>query len=158
MLGNVTVAGTSECWFLYNYEDCLAKMKTMKIRYLILSVIVLTCSVLAQKGEVEARKTLNDAGSESPVILTQCRADLASWLNQDKQSTKVSKGPFWFDRLSTEELKRRSTEAEQCGLNTKDPELAHQLLLFCSAFKHALLERAEYVIKEHALTEEYLLE
>ncbi len=133
-------------------------MKTMKIRYLILSVIVLTCSVSAQKGEVEARKTLNDAGSESPVILTQCRADLASWLNQDKQSTKVSKGPFWFDRLSTEELKRRSTEAEQCGLNTKDPELAHQFLLFCSAFKHALLERAEYVIKAHGLTEEYLLE
>jgi hypothetical protein len=92
----------------------------------------------------------------------QCLADLASWdANDDANSKAKDKMEnWWYQKLSTEELARLDREAGYCvGVLrvTHRREDALQMTLFDSSFLLELGGRAEAILADHHLMQEYLL-
>lgn len=90
----------------------------------------------------------------------QCFSAQGDWLERDK--TDKQNGPYWFQQVSTEELIRMASLSTACateGGQGENPN-ATSIAAFVARsrqFDYVLLTRAEAVLHNHALIEEYLL-
>jgi len=93
----------------------------------------------------------------------QCYGAQGDWLERDTAKDGYKKdGPYWYQRLSTEELVRMASLSTACATeeiqNQSNPN-ATSVAAFVARtrqFEYVLLNRAETVLHNHALTEEYL--
>jgi hypothetical protein len=102
------------------------------------------------------------ARKAASITAQQCLADLSSWRAKDTSDDKAKvKAPgFWYEKLSTEELVRRSRESISCGSilrHTQHREDSPMMTSYGLAFEDELVGRAEAVLVEHHLMHEYLL-
>jgi hypothetical protein len=110
----------------------------------------------ASERIVAARK------AASVVTAQQCQADLSSWEAKDDADdrAKVESPNFWYEILSTEELVRLYAESASCGSALRHAhrrEDASMMPYYGRMFNSELLFRAENVLTEHYLMQEYLL-
>lgn len=85
----------------------------------------------------------------------QCSSAAADWLERDKADKDG--GPYWFQRLSTEELYRMVSLSAACGTHEGAASIG-MFSLRNAQFQNILLNRAETVLHNHGLVEEYLLQ
>jgi hypothetical protein len=91
----------------------------------------------------------------------QCYSAQRDWMERDKADKKE---PWWYQRLSTEELIRMSNLSTACATEaTKSQENSNAMSVGAfvgsgRAFDNVLLNRAEAVLHNHGLVEEYLLQ
>jgi hypothetical protein len=90
----------------------------------------------------------HSAEAESPSI---CLADISTWEKRDAADQKAKKHLWWYQLLSTEELIRLDNEAARC-IGRPDIEA-----LYSSLFQRELLSRAEAVLRDNQLLNEYLM-
>jgi hypothetical protein len=130
------------------------------IKHLVLPLTLLAIpSVQGQDIEKRAREGLAYsrlvAAHQLPTVTHgQCVSAQGDWLERDKADKKE---PWWFQRLSTEELARMASLSAACGTH----EGAASIGIFAlrnAQFQNILLNRAETVLHDHALIEEYLLQ
>jgi hypothetical protein len=102
----------------------------------------------------------------STVTAQQCIADLSSWEARDdadkkaNEKAKIESPDSWYQKLSTEELVRLSSESLFCGSVLRHAHHGVDVPLLTDygrAFDGELLGRAEAVLVEHHLMHEYLL-
>jgi hypothetical protein len=97
------------------------------------------------------------------VTVQQCLADLSSWEAKDEadEKAKVESPDFWYAKLSTEELVRLSAESSSCSSVLRHAhrlDNASMMPLWGRMFENELLGRAEAILAEHYLMQEYLLQ
>jgi hypothetical protein len=102
------------------------------------------------------------ARKAASVTAQQCLADLSSWRAKDNadDKAKVKEPNFWYEKLSTEELVRRSRESISCSSvlrRTPHREDSPMMTSYGLAFEDELVSRAEAVLVEHNLMHEYML-
>ncbi len=94
------------------------------------------------------------------VTRPQCSALLVDWGQTDQGDHANS--PAWFMRLSTEELTRLFGLAFACEEEGEQRDKTYRNIsrfaLYALQFQAQLLFRAETVLRDHALCEEYLLQ
>jgi hypothetical protein len=113
-------------------------------------------SGLANSRLIAARK------AASSVTAKQCQADLLSWQrrNEADEKANVKQPNWWVQKLSTEELVRLDSESAFCSSllrHANRPTYAEMELLYGRMFAGELLNRAEAVLIERLLMQEYLL-
>lgn len=113
-------------------------------------------SGLANSRLIAARK------AASSVTAKQCQTDLSNWQRRDAADDKANiKQPnLWVQKLSTEELVRLDSESAFCSSllrHANRPTYAEMDLLYGRMFAGELLNRAEAVLLERHLMQEYLL-
>jgi len=92
----------------------------------------------------------------------QCLSAEADWLERDKADKEG--GPYWFQKLSTEELARTASLSSACGTEVGEIHTAAsdnavgRFVARSAQFQWELLHRAETVLHDHKLIEEYLLQ
>jgi hypothetical protein len=111
-------------------------------------------SGLASARIVAARKTI-------PLSAQQCLANLSVWKSNDAadEKLKVEAPAWWYQKLSTEELVRLSSQSLACGSTLQRDHQQDQSLMrnYCLAFTTQLLFRAENVLTDNYLMNAYLL-
>jgi hypothetical protein len=139
-------------------------MEWMKHLVLALTLLAIS-SVPAQDLEKKQREGIASARMTAMHILpavtrTQCSVLLVDWGQRDKGDNADS--PAWFMRLSTEELTRLFGQAFACEEVEERRDKTHtnftRFALYALQFQAQLLFRAETVLRDHALCEEYLLQ
>jgi hypothetical protein len=105
---------------------------------------------------IAARKTA------SAVTAQQCLADISSWDTKDNADEKanVQQPNWWYQKLSTEELVRLSSESASCNTALRHARHVGDSRVMTSygrMFDAELLSRAEAILVEHHLMHEYLL-
>ncbi len=90
----------------------------------------------------------------------QCFSAQSDWLERDKADKQE---PWWFQKVSTEELVRMASLATACGTGAIQGQNhnATSVAAFVARsnqFNYVLLIRAEAVLHNHTLIEEYLLQ
>jgi hypothetical protein len=113
-------------------------------------------STMAHARIIAARK------AASAVTTQQCLSDLSSWEARDNadEKTKVDQPNWWYQKLSTEELVRLSSESPSCSTVLRHAHRVGDSLetySYGKEFDMELLFRAEDVLTEHHLMHEYLL-
>jgi hypothetical protein len=98
----------------------------------------------------------------SGVTAQQCLAELSSWEAKDNadDKAKIESPAFWYQKLSTEELVRLSSESASCGSVSRhahNREGASMMPFYGRMFDAELLTRAESILVDHHLMHEYLL-
>ncbi len=136
------------------------------IKYLLLSFTLLTIFPLqAQDLEKKQREGMASARMAAmhtlPVVTrTQCSALLVDWGQRDKSDQADS--PAWFMRISTEEVARLFGLAFACEEEGEQRDKTYRNIsrfaLYALQFQAQLLFRAETVLRDHTLCEEYLLQ
>jgi hypothetical protein len=96
------------------------------------------------------------------ISLETCTADLSGWDARDTEDdrSKAEQPNWWYQKLSTEELVRLSGEAASCPAifrSANDKARAHSASNWRGLFDATLLYRAEAVIADHHLMNDYLL-
>ena len=114
-----------------------------------------------ESGTATARITAARKAA-SAVTAPQCLADLSSWEAKDNadDKAKVESPAYWYQKLSTEELVRLSSESASCGSalrHAHNREDASMMPVYGRMFENELVGRAEAVLVEHHLMHEYLL-
>jgi hypothetical protein len=94
------------------------------------------------------------------VTQAQCFNAATDWLERDKADKKE---PWWFQRLSTEELTRMASLSNACateaiGHARPNATSVGAFIGRTSQFQNILLHRAETVLHDHSLIQEYLLQ
>ena len=112
-------------------------------------------SGLANSKLIAARK------AASSVTAKQCQADLSNWQRRDAADDKanVKQPNLWVQKLPTEELVRLDSESASCSSllrRANRPTYAEMDLLYGRMFAGELLNRAEAVLSERHLLQEYL--
>jgi hypothetical protein len=102
------------------------------------------------------------ARKAASVTAQQCLGDLSSWRAKDSadDKAKVKTPSFWYEKLPTEELVRRSRESISCSSvlrHTPHREDSPMMTSYGLAFEDELVSRAEAVLVEHHLMHKYLL-
>jgi hypothetical protein len=136
------------------------------MRHLMLPLALLALSsVQAQDLEKKQREGMASARMAAmhtlpAVTRPQCSALLVDWGQRDQGDHANS--PAWFMRLSTEELTRLFGLAFACEeegeQRDKTDRNISRFALYALQFQAQLLFRAETVLRDHALCEEYLLQ
>jgi hypothetical protein len=98
----------------------------------------------------------------SAVTVQQCLADISSWIARDQadENANVEQPRLWFQKLSTEELTRLSSESAFCGkalMHARHQGDLGVLVSYGRMFDAQLLSRAEAILAERHLMQEYLL-
>ena len=102
------------------------------------------------------------AANKLPAVTSgQCYTAQGDWLERDK--TDRPNGPYWYQRVSTEELARMASLSTACAteaINHESPNATSVAAFVARSrqFQNVLLGRAETVLHNHALIEEYLLQ
>jgi hypothetical protein len=138
-------------------------MKPMKLVALL--PLALVSFPFAQGQDIEKRMREGLAYSRLVAALRmptvtpdQCSALLFDWQQKDKRDRQDS--PSWMAHLSTEELHHLRASAVAC----ESLQMSHShsrvalFALYGSRFCAELLSRAESVLHDHALTEDFLLQ
>jgi hypothetical protein len=91
----------------------------------------------------------------------QCVSAQGDWLERDKADKE--NGPYWYQKVSTEELIRMASLSTACGteaIQGQNPNATSVAAFVARSrqFDYVLLTRAEAVLHNHALIEEYLLQ
>ena len=91
----------------------------------------------------------------------QCFSAQGDWLEKDKADKES--GPYWYQKVSTEELARMASLSTACateaiGQQTPNATSVGAFVARSRQFEWVLLDRAETVLHNHALIEEYLLQ
>jgi hypothetical protein len=92
----------------------------------------------------------------------QCYNALTDWLERDKADKQ--NGPYWFQKVSTEELARMASLSSACATEVGEIRTvasandAGMLTSMSAQFHWEMLRRAETVLHDHALIEAYLLQ
>jgi hypothetical protein len=91
----------------------------------------------------------------------QCFSAQGDWLEKDKADKEG--GPYWYQKVSTEELARMASLSTACateaiGQQTPNATSVGAFVARSRQFEWVLLDRAETVMHNHALIEEYLLQ
>jgi hypothetical protein len=131
-------------------------------------LLLLPVAALAQTVEVKSESGLANArlmaarNAASGVTAQQCLADLASWdaKNQADERAKVKAPAIWYEKLSTEELVRLSSETVPCSTALRHAHYVSDsrvMIGYGRMFDNELLNRAEAVLRDHHLMHEYLL-
>ena len=115
----------------------------------------------AESGLAHARLVAARTVAKS-ITAPQCLADLSSWETKDEadDKAKVEQPNLWYQKLSTEELVRLDAESIHCtGVlrHTHHKEDSAMMPYFGRSFALELIDRAEAVLAEHHLMQEYLL-
>jgi len=136
------------------------------IKHLVLPLAILAISpVRAQDIEKKQHEGMASARMAAmhglpAVTRVQCSALLADWGQRDKGNHADS--PAWFMRLSTEEVARLFGLAFACEEEGERRDKYYRnvgtFALYALQFQAQLLFRAETVLRDHALCEEYLLQ
>jgi hypothetical protein len=85
-------------------------------------------------------------------------------MERDKAEADKHNGPYWFQKVSTEELARMASLSTACATEVGEIHTAasaNNAGMFMSRsgqFHWEMLRRAETVLHNHALIEEYLLQ
>jgi hypothetical protein len=96
------------------------------------------------------------------VTHAQCFSAQGDWLERDKADKPD--GPYWFQKISTEELARMASLSSSCATEAIDRQAIPNatsvgaFVARTSQFQNVLLNRAETVLHNHSLVEEYLLQ
>jgi hypothetical protein len=134
-------------------------------RCALLVALLAISPIHAQDIETKQREGLAysrlGAAKQTPAVThAQCSAMLTEWQQRDKGDR--SNSTFWFERLSTEELTRLSRMALACEQedyqryrHREDYGEALRFAMYALQFHSQLLFRAETVLHDHALIEEY---
>jgi hypothetical protein len=114
-----------------------------------------------ESGTARAR-LLAARNAASAVTAQQCLADISSWNAKDDADEKANvKDPsWWYQKLSTEELVRLSSESTFCmGVLRHAHRVGDSRVIgsYGRMFYGELLDRAEALLAEHHLMHEYLL-
>lgn len=102
------------------------------------------------------------AASKPPTVTAaQCYSAQGDWLERDKANKEG--GPYWYQRVSTEELARMASLSNACATEAVSHERPNAtsvgaFVARTSQFHYVMLNRAETVLHNHALIEEYLLQ
>jgi hypothetical protein len=104
------------------------------------------------------------AAEKLPTVThAQCFSAQGDWLERDKTDKE---SPYWYEKVSTEELVRIASLSTACAneaIQGQNPNAtgATSIAAFVARsrqFDHVLLDRAESVLHNHSLIEEYLLQ
>lgn len=148
----------------------VAKLEAQN-RWVILFVVLFLLPVAAL-AQTTVEQTMNSglasarifAARKAASVVTsqQCLADLTSWeakFDADERA-KVEAPAFWYEKLSSEELVRLSSETVSCSTALRHAHHVGDSPLMISygrMFENELLNRAEAVLRDHHLMHEYLL-
>ena len=136
---------------------------TLYVALLLLPAATMAQTTTDERTESEmAAARITAARKAASFTAQQCLADLSSWRAKDNadDKAKVKVPSFWYEKLSTEELVRRSRESISCGSvlrRTQHREDSPMMTSYGLAFEDELVSRAEAVLVEHHLMHEYLL-
>ena len=136
---------------------------TLYVAVLLLPAATMSQITTDERTESErAAARITAARKAESVTAQQCLADLSSWRAKDNadDKAKVKAPSFWYEKLCTEELVRRSRESISCGTvlrHTPRREDSPMMTNYGLAFEDELVSRAEAVLVEHHLMHEYLL-
>ncbi len=92
----------------------------------------------------------------------QCFGAQGDWLERDKADKQ--NGPYWFQKVSTEELARMASLSSACATEEGEIHTAASattvgtFVARSAQFQWELLHRAETILHDHALIESYLLQ
>lgn len=122
-------------------------------------------------GPLSAQQSLNGslayarliAAHKLPTVIHgQCSSAHGDWLERDKADKQG--GPYWFQKVSTEELARMASLSTACategieGHAASNATAVSAFVARSSEFREVLLDRAETVLHDHALINDYLLQ
>lgn len=115
----------------------------------------------AQLDESLAYARLVAASKLPTVTAAQCYSAQGDWQERDKADKEG--GPYWYQRISTEELARMASLSNACATEAVGHERPNAtsvgaFVARTSQFHYVMLNRAETVLHNHALIEEYLLQ
>ena len=140
----------------------MSRRLTFYVALLLLPVTSMAQATTDERTESEMAAARITAARKVPSVTgQQCLADLSSWRAKDTadDKAKVKAPSFWYEKLSTEELVRRSRESISCGSvlrHTQHREDSPMMTSYGLAFEDELVSRAEAVLVEHHLMHEYL--
>jgi hypothetical protein len=115
----------------------------------------------SQLNESLAYARLIAAHKVPTVTHGQCLSAQGDWLERDKADKQ---SPYWYQKISTEELARMASLSTACATEVGEihtAATANNAGLFASRsgqFHWEMLRRAETVLHNHGLVEEYLLQ
>jgi hypothetical protein len=115
----------------------------------------------SQLNEKLAYARLIAAHKLPTVTRGQCFNAQGDWLERDKSDKED--GPYWYQKVSTEELVRMASLSTACGTEARQGQNSNatSVAAFVARsrqFDNVLLNRAESVLYNHSLIEEYLLQ
>lgn len=136
----------------------------MKLAFCLLIIAVLCIAhgqQQAQLNESLAYARLVAASKQPTVTAAQCYSAQGDWQERDKADKEG--GPYWYQRVSTEELARMASLSNACATEAVGHERPNAtsvgaFVARTSQFHYVMLNRAETVLHNHALVEEYLLQ
>jgi hypothetical protein len=140
----------------------------MKWKHFVLPLVLLAvCPLPAQDIEKRQREGIAFArliaAHQLPVVTHgQCFSAQGNWLERDKADKQ--NGPYWFQKVSTEELARMASFSTACATEGREGHAnpnATSVAAFVARsreFQNIQLNRAEAVLHDHSLIEEYLLQ
>ncbi len=139
----------------------------LTIRLLVVVAVLCIASTHARQqappfNEPLAYARLIAAHTLPTVTHGQCFSAQGDWLERDKADRPG--GPYWFQKVSTEELARMASLSTACateGIEGHANPNATSVAGFVARsreFQNMLIIRAEAVLHNHSLIEEYLLQ
>jgi uncharacterized protein YcfL len=138
------------------------------MKFMMLAVLMLLAASVF--GQDPSESQLNEriasarliAAEQMPSVTSkQCVADVASWeaRNDTDVATKVQEPSYWYEKLSTEELVRLSSETISCHkISTPYSIVSTKMSVWDGVFRLQLYFRAETILRNHGLIHELLLE
>lgn len=137
---------------------------TLFVALLLLPVAALAQTTVEEKSNSGLAFARLFAARKAASVVTaqQCLADSSSWEAKDgaDERAKVEAPAYWYEKLSTEELVRLSSETVSCSTALRHAHHEGDSLVMVGygrRFDSELLSRAEAVLHDHYLMHEYLL-
>ena len=138
----------------------------MKLTICLLAILTVLCIVSVHARQSPPNESLAYArliaAHKLPTVTRgQCSSAQGDWMEKDKADKEE---PWWYQRLSTEELARMASLATACATEAmKNQENSSTISVGAFVgrarqFDNVLLNRAETVLRGHALIEDYLLQ
>jgi hypothetical protein len=127
----------------------------MNLKYVLFVWLLVPCAQAQTEEKVSAR--LSEAiRAGQQTTAKQCAADLESWGLKDEKDEKANTD--WVQKLSTEELSRLRAEAMSCPkkMRKNHPQMAAEMHIWVGRFYIYLVHRAELILKNHGLMQEYV--
>jgi hypothetical protein len=140
----------------------------MKISFWLFAALTGLCIASAdgrqqasQLNESLAYSRLVAASGLPTVTSSQCYSAQGDWIERDKADKEG--GPYWYQRVSTEELARMASLSNACATEAVGHERPNAtsvgaFVARASQFHYVMLTRAETVLHNHGLVEEFLLQ
>ena len=138
----------------------------MKLTICLFALLAALCLAAAQAQQASPNESLAyarliAAHTLPTVTHGQCITAQGDWTERDKADKKE---PWWFQRISTEELARMASLSTACATEVgkiHTAASANNAGMFMSRsgqFHWEMLRRAETILHDHALIQNYLLQ